>query len=341
VLNFDDAEDRENTLVGFGKHRNLTYKDAWDLHPRYCTGFVLHAYNQTEKPKIRALGEWLLEQGAEPMEGFEMFDDDSVVGFGPLENMTFREAWKKDALYCERIVRAYGEFYRQMPECKFARWLQIKGVDAEARPPRGDDILSFGKLEGLTFKEAKSEDIDYCRYIVRCADGEIEGTKSMSLERFAKWLKMRGVVSEEPSGPDCLVGFGKLKDQTYQEALTQEREYCDFVMERYEEGKKADEEGAESDTGPLLMKFGKWLEEQGVEARVNEYEARAQAAANSGEPKHERYEQILAERPEHSESILRLSDHGREDIGAKAEAFADWLRARSRGDREQEPASTK
>jgi hypothetical protein len=58
------ADDPGSRRVGFGKHQDLTYVEAFNLHPGYCTGWVLREWKAGRRVDrtFVAFAEWVAEQ---------------------------------------------------------------------------------------------------------------------------------------------------------------------------------------------------------------------------------------------------------------------------------------
>merc|ERR1719162_2025035 len=146
------------------------------------------------------------------------------------------------------------------------------GVSSGQRP------VGFGKHREMTYQEALSQEPDYCDWVMQASQGP---EPSPAILEFAQWLQEQGLPSVGGgtpangfdlgpggapsawgSGPPAVgasgnseqrrVGFGKHRDMTYQEALSQEPDYCDWVMQASQG----------PDPSPAIFEFAQWLQEQ-------------------------------------------------------------------------------
>jgi len=133
----------------------------------------------------------------------------------------------------------------------------------------------------LTYQEALSQEPGFCDWVIKTSQGPDARGK---LVDFAQWLQEQGVpsvgggapvhgidlrptgdTSGWGSGPPAagpsgdsgqrLVGFSMHKDLTYQEALSQEPGFCDWVI-KTSQG---------PDARGKLVDFAQWLQEQGID----------------------------------------------------------------------------
>ncbi|CAK0847416.1 unnamed protein product [Prorocentrum cordatum] len=225
-------------LVGFGKHRDLTYQEALSQDPNYCDWVMRESKSSDASPMVMDFVHWLEQNvpsagGGAPANGFDLGSSSDPSG-----------------------------------------WLPAVEPSGDA----GQRLVGFGKHRDLTYQEALSQDPQYCDWVMR--ESKSSDATPMLMDDFAHWLEQnvpsagggapangfdQGSASDpsgwlpavEPSGDsNPKVGFGKHKHLTYEEALVMDKRYCQWVVTFME---------SKEDPIPTMVEFAKWLRERGIE----------------------------------------------------------------------------
>ncbi|CAE8612604.1 unnamed protein product, partial [Polarella glacialis] len=101
VRAFSSDADR---LVGFGKHRSLTYQQLTTRHPDYCDWLCTVHSTKLEVQRMQLFVERCCNQHVVFKQ--EALDADCKVGFGKHHDLTYTQALKHHADYCQWILRA-------------------------------------------------------------------------------------------------------------------------------------------------------------------------------------------------------------------------------------------
>lgn len=115
------------------------------------------------------------------------------------------------------------------------------------------ELLQFGKYRGLSYAKVRSEEPEYCDWVLKQAK-LARSSPGPHLLRFAKWLEDQGhtLPRAEPIGSDgraaSKVGFGKYKDLTYASLLSNDPKYCEWVLR-----------AAAEDSLPSMIALKEWL----------------------------------------------------------------------------------
>jgi hypothetical protein len=219
-------------LLGFSKHRDMTYQEVLDQEPGFCDWAILQSQGADPGPLLLEFVQWLQGQGLP-----------SGAGGAPASGGDL----------------AFGDAPRG--------W----GTGPPAVGPSGDSgqrLLGFSKHRDMTYQEMRDQEPGFCDWAIRQSQGPEPGPL---LLEFVQWLQGQGLPSVGggtpandgfgPGGDSShpTVGFGKHRGMTYEEALEQQKGYCQWVVQRFLES---------DDNTPAMAEFARWLQEQGVEPRT-------------------------------------------------------------------------
>mmetsp|Transcript_86305 Transcript_86305/g.225141 ORF Transcript_86305/g.225141 Transcript_86305/m.225141 type:complete len:169 (-) Transcript_86305:71-577(-) len=114
-------------LVGFGKHRDLTYQEALSQEPDYCDWVTRQSKSSDASPMVMEFAHWL-EQNVPSAGGG---DSDPKVGFGKHKHLTYEEALVRQKGYCQWVVQTFLESKEDSKPAmvEFAKWLQEMGIE--------------------------------------------------------------------------------------------------------------------------------------------------------------------------------------------------------------------
>jgi len=160
------------------------------------------------------------------------------LNFGKYKGKTFEEVYDADNKYCSRILRRNTILKNKDKNNRLQSFKQyiknkIYKIDEE---DNGNTILSFGKYEGHTFKEA-SKDIDYCYEKIlkdyNRPDWGILNFHNSYRRQFQDYLindldffnneEIRKKLDNEE------LGFGKYKDKTYKYISDNQKGYIRWM----------------------------------------------------------------------------------------------------------------
>lgn len=276
--------------VGFGKYSSRTYEEALKEDHDYCRWVVDQAAESRDQDEPIALvkfAEWLREQGVEPSNG---------------------------GAYRSNLPLPPSSPGLSPPDLD-ASALQSAGEGADATLALRNDesgrmepaVVSFGKLDGCTYEEALSRDPDYCDWVLRQLDRDDE-EPSESLGKFAEWLK-ENWIRDTSLQESIRVGFGRHADLTYQEALQQHPDYCDWV---------ADRAAKDDDCHSKLREFADWLRKE-----RDSDSGGLDGTMEVGKYKGMLFSEIIASDPGYSEWVCRRASSG--DASLALMRFAAYL----------------
>jgi len=138
-------------LVGFGKHRDLTYQEALSQEPDYCDWVTRQSKSSDASPMVMEFAHWLEQNvpsagGGAPANGFDLGsssdpsgwlpavepsgDSNPKVGFGKHKHLTYEEALVMDKRYCQWVVTFMESKEDPIPTMvEFAKWLRERGIE--------------------------------------------------------------------------------------------------------------------------------------------------------------------------------------------------------------------
>merc|ERR1719277_279464 len=193
------------SLVGFGKHKNLTYEAAQSLHPDYCSWVVKHLSGSADTHRRASeFAQWL-----------------QVIDFGPHRGLTFEEVWSQHPDYCAEVARRGRQGQALDRLSVFLRWLR------EREPASAGDAglrrVGFGEHRDLTYEEARSREPDYCMWVLEQAElgpADIDGP----MAEFAQWLQLKR------SGGQRTLDVGYHRGSTFEEVWSKDPKYCALII---------------------------------------------------------------------------------------------------------------
>jgi len=123
----EPSGDAGQRLVGFGKHRDLTYQEALSQEPDYCDWVTRQSKSSDASPMVMEFAHWL-EQNVPSAGGG---DSDPKVGFGKHKHLTYEEALVRQKGYCQWVVQTFLESKEDSKPAmvEFAKWLQEMGIE--------------------------------------------------------------------------------------------------------------------------------------------------------------------------------------------------------------------
>jgi hypothetical protein len=244
----DDGE----TVVGFGKHRGLTFRQVLEQEPNYCQWFVREAAARDErgeppKESFTALLNYIqgsaaggtrpasdaqveadggYRYGGAPVsdragkaddgyryDGAAGDDGETVVGFGKHRGLTFRQLLEQEPNYCQWVVREAAARDERGEPPKEAFAALIKYVQGSA---------AGGALATVT-RPAQ-------RYPRGSYGGRNASPAPRSPPEGSDLGSGMGDVADVPLA-SATVAFGtKYKDRTFGEVVTTDKDYSSYIL---------------------------------------------------------------------------------------------------------------
>mmetsp|Transcript_60737 Transcript_60737/g.142076 ORF Transcript_60737/g.142076 Transcript_60737/m.142076 type:complete len:283 (-) Transcript_60737:107-955(-) len=155
-LSRNAPDPRDQNLLGFGKHKDMTFAEVLAQHPDYCVWIQQSAKDEKAGDRLRAFGEYL-------------------------EGKTFKSS-----------KRRWGRSASNTP----ATASSASTAFVETQPSRGvlkdgSWLINFGKYRGSTFAEVFSKDPDYCEYITSSVLSAEQSKASRESLAFANYILFR------------------------------------------------------------------------------------------------------------------------------------------------------
>jgi hypothetical protein len=153
-----------DSLVGFGKHRAMTYQQLLDKEPDYCA-WVSQLTEQDMSPPMKSLYDFV--QGASPELG-------QVVAFGKHRGKTFEQVAGEEPDYCSWVLATHenevatGDGNGNLEG--FYNWIKEVHPEIEASEGAGpsvEGVVSFGKHKGTKFEDLLRDEPDYCQWVLK------------------------------------------------------------------------------------------------------------------------------------------------------------------------------
>jgi hypothetical protein len=272
---------------------------------------------------------------------------DSLVGFGEHRDKTYDQLLREDPGYCSWVLQRYGEDEQPSPSLSLlAEWLKFQGFEdsADASTPSagtGESLVGFGQHRDMTYEDAMTMEPDYCEWVLRTY--EEDDDPKPALVAFAEWLQSEGFeVRSQDDGDESAphhgrlrVGFGKHRDLTYEEIVTEDPDYCDWIIRTYEEDP--------DEAGFALRNLAQWLLEQG-HVYPSKGDTGGGASDNDGSSRKVgfgrhgslTYEEALEEDADYCRWVLDTYHNNEDDPSPALEAFARWLEEKGFPEEEEE-----
>lgn len=110
----------DGRLMGFGKHRNLTYQQVKGDYPGYCS-WVMDKCTQTTSPEMISFLHYL---GVQNISAATSRSDPSTyrLGFGKHAGETYEDVLRNDPGYCQWAIQKFKQGGVSGGLARFARW---------------------------------------------------------------------------------------------------------------------------------------------------------------------------------------------------------------------------
>jgi len=296
----DSGGDR---VLSFGKHKGLTYQEALSADEAYCNYWArqlgLSGAEDMMPAMVEEFAQWLRERG---LPTATKNSPPRTLGFGEHCNMTYEEARSLEPDYRIWIIQEKRSGGGDDPRLKsFVSWLERQYLP---RVGDGQRIMGFGKHNGLSFEEVRSQDPEYCEWLLKSSQNK--SGLNMQMAEFASWLQEEGLPGAGGGRPisGSLVGFGKYRDLTYEEARSVDPTYCSWVVQHL---------SGSADTHRQMSEFAQWLQ-----------------VIDFGPHRGLTFEEVLSQHPDYCAKVAHRGQQG--EALERLSVFFRWLQA-------QRPAS--